>query len=240
MKKLWLMATLLVCAVPSFAENTLNYNLVNLSESATISVERDQMTVHLQIREEGKKPAELTKVVTEKANSIIRLAKQYKDVTVTQTSRNSSIFERKTFGDIWHEMVVLQLTGKNFSAINEILAQVQDTARINGIYFSVSREKKEQMENELTASALGRLSERSRLIARTMGLNNFRIVNMNIGSNNHYAPVQYQPRMAAMAKMGAVETTTATPVLEHIPESAAGNIDMSLSVSAQIQLYHNK
>ncbi len=238
MKKIGLgLSALLLFIVPAQAEvNKLNYNMVSLSESATRSVERDQMTVNLSIMEEGRDPVELTKKVTEKANQIIRLSRQNTQLTVTQSSRRSTRTAKKTFGDTWQETVTISIVGKDFAGINKILAQTQELARMDSVYFSLSREAKERYENELTTEALKRLSARSELIAKTMGLSGFRLVNMNVGSNSQYAPMlMNRPVMGKASSMDAA--AGAAESFQDIPESASGKQDLSLSVSAQVQLF---
>ena len=237
MKKIGLgLSVLLLFMTPVQAEaDKINYNMVSLSESATRSVERDQMTVNLSIMEEGRDPVELTKKVTEKANQVIRLVKQNTLLTVTQSSRRSTSTAKKTFGDTWQETVTISIVGKDFAAINKVLAQTQDVTRIDSVYFAVSREAKERYENELTVEAIKRLSARAELIGRTMGLSGFRLVSMNVGSNDQYAPIRQN--MAVMSKSMDASAAGAAEFQE-IPESASGKQDISLSVNAQVQLFN--
>lgn len=210
--------------------NQLNYNLISFNESAREAVDRDEMKLSLAVMEEGTNPVELTKKVTEKSNQIIRMAKANKQLTVSQTSRTSQKIERKTFsGDLWAETSILTIEGKDFSAINQILSQIDKSVRIEGITFSVSTQAKEAKEGELTRAALVRLNKKSELIAKTLGLNDFNLVDMSLSYNGDDSPIPYYG--FAGGKADADEKISA-----YVPEAAAGQTDLTVNINAQVQL----
>ncbi len=221
-------------------ENSINevqYNMISLSQSATRSVAKDEMTINLMIIEDGRTPVELTKKVTEKINQILKLNPQTEQTTfsISLSGRYSNRLNSK----VWREVATLRIVGIDFTKMNELIEQTQDIARIQDISFNISSQEKAKIENELTEEALKRLNDRSKLVAKTMGLSNFRIVNMNIGTQTTQ-PVDglmlnksYDTYSAA--EMPATEMAVASE--EAVPIVATEKQDLNLSVQAQIQLY---
>lgn len=230
-------------------KNEIHYNMISLSESATRSVVKDEMTVELMIMEEGRNPVALTRGITEKINRLLKAtsintasgnqAPTPEEMTVSLTNRYSQRIKR----GLWQETATIRIVGTDSSGINQYIEKNQDIARIQGVSFAVSRQTKVKTENELTAEALKRLQDRGRLVAQSMGLSKFRIVNMNIGTQttrplddgNHF-PFAYATEMAVTEEAPAdvAEQTAAEPP---IPQFAAEKQDLNLSVQAQIQLY---
>ncbi len=217
--------------------NEVQYNIISLSESATRSVAKDEMTINLMIMEDGRTPAELTKKVTEKINQIIKLNPQTEQGTfsISLSGRYSNRLNSK----VWREVATLRIVGTDFTKMNELIEQTQDIARIQDISFNISQPTKVKIENELTEEALHRLNDRSKLVAKTMGLNNFRIVNMNIGTQTTQ-PVDDMMLSKSYDAYSAAEspvTEMAVASEEAVPVVAAEKQDLNLSVQAQIQLY---
>ncbi|WP_434777310.1 SIMPL domain-containing protein [Neisseria sp. Ec49-e6-T10] len=206
----------------------LNYNLVNLSESASRSVERDEMTATLIIQEEGKTPAELTKKVTLQTNQLLQKARQNKALEVALAGRNS--YRTDTKSNVWRETATITLTSKDFNAINTFIADVQSYARIQDISFTVSKDKLLSLENELTAEALQRLKNKALFIGKNIGLNHYQIVTLDIGQQG----IQPVYQRMSMAKSASISMDSAQSA--YIPEVEAGKQDVILRVSAQIQL----
>ena len=228
---------LVACNNTEKSTNEVQYNMISLSESATRSVVKDEMTINLMIMEDGRTPAELTKKITEKINRVLKLNPQTEQsvFSISLSGRYSNRLNSK----LWREVATLRIVGTDFTKMNELIEQTQDIARIQDISFNISRPTKVKIENELTEEALQRLNDRSKLVAKTMGLSNFRIVNMNIGTQTTQ-PVDDMMLNKSYdtyntAELPAAEMATASE--EAVPVVAAEKQDLNLSVQAQIQLY---
>ena len=141
--------------------NEIQYNMISLSESATRSVEKDEMTVNLTIMEEGRTPASLTRQLTEKINNVFKLSPKTEDeaaFAISLTGRYSDRIRKNQ----WREIASIRIVGTDFVKINELIEQTQDFARIQDISFNISQKKKAQMENELTEEALSQSSRLAR------------------------------------------------------------------------------
>ncbi len=217
--------------------NDVQYNMISLSESATRSVAKDEMTINLMVMEQGRSPVELTKKITEKINRMIKLnpKTEESDFSISLAGRYSDRLNSK----LWREVATLRIVGTNFAKMNELIEQTQDIARIQDISFNISRQTKAKIENELTEEALKRLNDRSKLVSKNMGLSNFRIVNMNIGTQTTQ-PVDGMRLNKSFDAYTAAELPAAEMVVaseEAVPVVAAEKQDLNLSVEAQIQLY---
>lgn len=214
----------------------LNYNVISLNETVSQDLERDTMEVRLMIQEENVDPVQLANLVTQKTNQVLAHIKKEKDLDVTLTNRNSYQTSRKNpnstkkINYFWREQTTISVKSKNFARVNKLIASVRDTARVQGITFSVSKEKLKSVEANLTKETIKQFRKRATMIAQDLGGRGYKIVSMNIGSTGGASPVIYRnsPMLQKRAD-GMTEDMV-------IPDDAAGNYELTFAVSGSIEV----
>ena len=78
-----------VASLPALAADELHYNQISLRAEVSQEVARDLMIVTLYTEEQNTDPAKLAADVSTTMNKALAQAKQVKDITLRQGSRNS-------------------------------------------------------------------------------------------------------------------------------------------------------
>jgi predicted secreted protein len=182
------------------------------------------MEVRLMIQEEDTDPARLANTVTQKTNQVLAKIKKNGDFNATLTDRNSYQTNRQNPGNnkktdyFWQEQATISIKSKNFVELNKLVASVQNVARLQGVTFSVSKEKLKSVEEGLTKEAIEQFRKRATMISKALG------------STGGAMPVSY--RNNSMMLKGAVAASADMA----IPESASGEHELTFGVSGSIQV----
>lgn len=232
----WFHTIFLVLTLFSFSsvyahEEVLNYNQISLQASATADVENDTMIVSLYAQEEGSKAVVLSNRVNEKINRALEKLKQYQNIKVeTESYSTTPVYNKKQI-IAWRVKQSIQLESKDMSLMSEVLGDLQQQLKLNGISFDVSREKREQKTQVLIDQALTAYNKRATQIANKLRphsnkQDSYKIVNMNVSSSADTSRYRYK---AATAMMAEAASTVA-------PEMARGDQTLTVRVSGTIEL----
>lgn len=209
-------------------ENVMRYGVVSLSETAIQSVDRDEMIVELTVEEKHMNRITAANRVTKRLNNVIQAAKRSPQLKVTLQSRSAYPIEDRQNGKViyqgWQDRAVVMISSQDFTALNQLIAQVQNDAAIGSIRYTVSSRALKQSEMRLTQQAVQHFRNRAAVIAHELGGSGYRIIEMdidNIGSSS------FQPR-AVMLRAKAM--------LAEIQETAAGSTEIQLSVRGRIEI----
>src|SRR5690606_17981515 len=118
---------------------------------------------------------------------------------------------------------------KDAAALLKLTGEIQAAGFLmNGLNYTLSPEKAEEVRDDLTVKALKKLQDKAAMIAKAMGKSGYEITDLNIDGASPVVPM-YSKGMMMRAEMAA-PADMATPVAE------AGETDVSLSVSARVLL----
>ena len=231
MKQFALILALLFFAVIAHADNTANYNLVNLDVSSSAKVDNDTLTTLIRVQYDGENTARLTDHVNRDANKVIEAAKHYVGVSV----QTSGYYTRPIYKDgkieSWQVSQQLTLTSEHFSQVSELLADINGLGMIQSMQFSVSAKRQEQIKQKLLQQAIDKFKAKAKLIAKQFGLADYKLVNLSVGRSN-LGPVPVMQRNLMMAE--AARAKSVAPKLE------AGTNDVSVHLSGTVQLLADK
>ena len=212
-------------------EDVINYNQISLEASASAEVENDTMIVSLYTQEEGSKAVALSRRVNKTVNWALEKLKQHKNIKVETESYSTNPVYNKNKIISWRVKQSIQLESKDMSLMSEVLGELQQQLKINGISFDVSRDKREQKTRLLIDQALTAFNERATQIANKLQHNgdkqgNYKIVKMNVSTSASAAPYRYKTSRAMMAE--------AAPAVA--PEISKGDQTLTVRVSGTIEL----
>ena len=140
-----LAALILTTALPAAAEtDTLHYNMIEFAESANLEITRDTMTAYFSIASEGKDRATVNKAFQKKFNDFNKAVQNNKLQTEILNRSASPRYEYNNNGKRiqtgWEEEAVFKVESKDFDAINRLIDETLQTATLNRIGFSISKE----------------------------------------------------------------------------------------------------
>ena len=230
-----LTALLLATALPVAAE-PLHYNIVEFSESAVMEVPRDTMTARFQVHAEGKDRQTVNAAFIKKFNSFNRQAKNSTFKTEL-LSRNVSPRYQYTNGKRtqtgWEERAEFKVESKDFAALNRLIADTQNDAHVQYTHFSVSKEKRESVSDEVSKSAITRFKQRAQTLAETLGHRDYKIVKINLG---HIGSNSVQSENMAAGKMYRAAAPAPAMMMDTVETTSPGSEEISITVDGSIQM----
>ena len=237
-----LAALVLATALPAAAEtDTLHYNMIEFAESANLEITRDTMTAYFSIASEGKDRATVNKAFQKKFNDFNKAVQNNKLQTEILNRSASPRYEYNNGKRIqtgWEEEAVFKVENKDFDAINHLIDETLQTATLNRIGFSISKEKREAAVDQVSKAAILRFKDRAQDLAKTLGFSNYKIVKLNLG---HIGNRSIDDRLGfARAKMmsaeAAVARSAASDENNAIQAPSPGSEEISITVNGLVQM----
>lgn len=204
-------------------------NQVQLSASATIEVPQDWLALTLQTSRDGPD-----------ASTVQTQLKQALDAALTQVrklaqpgqmevrSGNFSLYPRHgKDGRIngWLGRSELVLEGRDFALIGATAGRIQ-SLNVGGLQFSLSRERRSQVEAQAQTQAIEAFKARAGQIARGFGFTTFGLREIAVNANDQ----GFAPRTRVMAMEATTASADAPVPLE------AGKTAVVVTVSGSVQL----
>lgn len=221
----WLAAALLLCSAVAHAQEEILFDRVSLQAEASREVENDRMRAVLVVQEEGSDPARLA----DRINRTMRWALDEVGETPAVTAetggyRTEPIYRKGTLSH-WRAVQSLRLESRDFTALSEVIGDLQERLQVQSMGFEVSDEARREAENALIDEALAAFEARADRVQKNLNAGGWRIINLNIGTQGGGPRPVY--RMEAMADR-------AGPAVE------AGTSTVTVNVSGSIQLLPGK
>jgi len=223
LKRHYLLIFLLFISSHSNAHETVkNYNQISLEASSSADVDNDTMIVSLYVQEEGSQAVVLSNKVNKKISWALSKIKQYKVIKAETESYSTNPVYNNNKIISWRVKQSIKLESKDMSLLSEVLGELQQQLKLNGISFDVSREKREQQTKMLIDQALSAFNNRATQISKNLKHDAYKIVNMHV-STSASSPRYQQRNMRVMAA-------------EVAPTFEAGDKTLSVRVSGTIEL----
>ena len=226
--KLFLLAFLLLCVpLSGSADDRLTYDRISLNVTASDEVDNDTLVAILYYQRQGRNTSEVADKVNQVIGWGVERAKQEPDVKIqTLDYQTHPVYQNGKLTGIWRVRQSIRLQSKDVTRLSALLGDLQEKLAIQHIGYQLSADKRRQLEDELTKTAIMRLKQKAGLVAQQFDANNFRIVSLNIStSGSRGGPV---PMMRAMDMMES--KMAAAPVLE------AGEQTVQIGISGVIEL----
>lgn len=216
-------------SLPALAEG-INYNQVSLRAEASQEVPRDLMIVTLYIEAQNSDSAKLAAEITTTMNNALNQAKQVKEVTLRQGSRNSfPIYDNKTQKITgWRERAELRLESTDFAALSKLTGELMQTLKMGNMQFTVANATRKTSEDALLKDAVNAFKARAQLATDALGGKGYKIVSLNLNTNGYPQPYM----------RGAMMMKAAAPAMDSAPtpEIEAGTSEVSMSADGVIEV----
>lgn len=216
-------------SLPALAEG-INYNQVSLRAEASQEVPRDLMIVTLYTEAQNSDSAKLAAEITTTMNNALNQAKQVKEVTLRQGSRNSfPIYDNKTQKITgWRERAELRLESTDFAALSKLTGELMQTLKMGNMQFTVANTTRKTSEDALLKDAVNAFKARAQLATDALGGKGYKIVSLNLNTNGYPQPYM----------RGAMMMKAAAPAMDSAPtpEIEAGTSEVSMSADGVIEV----
>ena len=225
MKYLIVLAGLLTGINAAFADDELRYNQVRLQSQQTEAVSNDTMHVSMNTYAEMQDPAKLAAKINNDMEWALQQARQVQGVKINTGSYQTWPITRKEVTTGWRGQQDLVLESADTETLSRLVGQLQDRLQIKSMSFTVSDEKRAEVENRLIDAALDSFKQRAGIIGDNLKASGFRIVEINVNSSTQRPPMLRQAKMATMS----MEASDAVAV-------EGGESDVSVTVNGTIEL----
>jgi predicted secreted protein len=201
-------------------------NRASFQVVVTREVENDWATARLSAMAEGKDPATVAAEVNARMQKALARAKKEKGIEVesggyvTQPVYDASRIVR------WQAWQELRLESADVDRLSKLIGALQEEQlTLSGIEFSVKRETREALQDELTLEALRKFRARADLVTKGLSGSGWSLVAVSVGQGGA------QPRFQAMrAEMDMAMKSAPAPSFE------AGKSDLQVTVDGTIEL----
>ncbi|SFB54077.1 Predicted secreted protein [Pseudomonas sp. NFIX10] len=217
-----------VASLPALAADELHYNQISLRAEASQEVARDLMIVTLYTEEQNTDPAKLAAAISTTVNKAIGQAKEVKDITLRQGSRNSyPIYDNKG-GKItgWRERAELRLESADFAALSKLTGELLGDMKMGGMDFAIATATRQSSEDALLKDAVNAFKARAQLATEALGGKGYKIVNLNFNTNGYPQPYM-RPQMMKGASMDAESVT---------PDVEAGTSKVTMTADGVVEV----
>lgn len=222
------MAIGLVTSTLTAIANT-NYNHISFNSEVRHEIANDQMRATLKKTAQAKDAASLAKELNSSINAAMQIAKRYPEVQVS-TGRQSTYprYDEKNNNKIigFTGSASLDLTSHNFEKSSQLIADLQSIMVMESLDFEVSDKVREHEEKQLQSKAIKRFQDEAQNIATAFGATGYKIVNVQLGSGNHY----YARPVAMAASLKSMDSSIEAQSFE------SGNTTLSYTTSGTIEL----
>lgn len=225
---MWIRITLFCLLCPLvWAEDTVHYNRINITSSASGELANDTMIVQLMARAEDKQSRVAGSLVNKDMAWALELLKKYPDIRTQTLSYRTFPRHRDQKIVGWQVEQGLRLETTKISLLATVTGELQTRLKVRNMQYEASADKRREKENNLISEAIDAFEERALVVATSLGFQNHRIVNLRIDTQNQPQPY---PRMEMMTRASSLSKQEAPAAIQ------AGTQTVSVVASGEIEL----
>ena len=203
---------------------------MQLSASASMDVRQDLLTMVLATTREGAEPAAVqTELKTALDAALAEVKAQAEPGQLDVRTGSFSLYPKQNKDGritVWQGRAELVLEGRDFARISAAAGRIQ-TLTVSQSLFGLSREQRAKVEREAQQQAIKNFREKSSEVAKSFGMNEATIREVNIMANDQFPPPIL--RMRTMAAPAGMAADAPIPV-------EAGNSTVTVTVQGSVQL----
>ena len=213
----------------SWADTSTKYNVVNLQAEATQEVSNDLMHAVLYVEKSHKQPATLASQINQLMNQAMSSAKAYSTVKIeTGTQSTYPIYENDSQKlKEWRSRAEIRLESADFKTLSQLTSELQQWFQTESIYFTVSDQQRQKVENALILEVSKNFQQRAQLVAQSWNKSGYQLLSFHLNTQNY----GYQPLMMSAARLKGSSA-------DAIPEQnvAAGESKLTITATGEVQL----
>lgn len=212
----------------AWADQPPPQNVVGLSASASLEVNKDVLSVTLSTTREGTEAGAVQSQLKQALDAALNEAKKAaKPGQIEVRTGNFSLFPRySNKGGItgWQGTAELNIEGKDIPGIAQLTGRI-NTMTVARVGTSLSREQRERVESEVTGQAIAQYRAKAAEVTRQFGFAGYTLREVQVNSD--------QPPMYAAAPM--MRAKTMSDASEALPvELGKGTVTVTVSGTVQL------
>ena len=212
----------------AWADQPPPQNVVGLSASASLEVNKDVLSVTLSTTREGTDAGSVQSQLKQALDAALSEAKKAaKPNLIEVRTGNFSLFPRySNKGGItgWQGTAELTLEGKDIPGIAQLTGRI-NTMTVARVGTSLSREQREKVESDVTGQAIAQYRTKAAEVARQFGFSGYTLREVQVNSN--------EPPMYAAAPM--MRAKTMSDASEALPvELGKGTVTVTVNGTVQL------
>ena len=209
---------------PTQAETDLHYNQVRFQVRAVESVSNDRMQAVMAVQDEDEDAARLADRINKAMAWALEKSRGQKVIQVhTGGYSTQPIYQKETISG-WRASQELILDSSDFAKLGNMIGVLQQRLKLRAVNFSVAAETRAAIESKLIDKALNDFKQRAEQVRANIGTKTYRIVELNIMTED--SPIQPMPMMHAEAMSKSVAT----------PSFEGGESEVRVSVQGVVEL----
>lgn len=212
----------------AWADQPPPQNVVGLSASASLEVNKDVLSVTLSTTREGTDAGSVQSQLKQALDAALSEAKKAAQPGLIEVrTGNFSLFPRySNKGGItgWQGTAELTLEGKDIPGIAQLTGRI-NTMTVARVGTSLSREQREKVESDVTGQAIAQYRTKAAEVARQFGFSGYTLREVQVNSN--------EPPMYAAAPM--MRAKTMSDASEALPvELGKGTVTVTVNGTVQL------
>ena len=216
----------LVCGGVTAEEQALTYDRISLSASAQTEVANDRMSAVLYLQREGQDAVPLAAEVNQAIEWAVAEAKRVTGVDVhTLDYRTQPVYGKQILTG-WRVRQSIRLTSADSGVLSALIGRLQQRLAVADIAYELSSDRRQQVENGLVEEAIGRFSERARLVAGALGRSDYRLVSLDVSTGGPAPRPVFRGAVMAMAE--AAPAPALEPGTETVLVQVSGTIELQV------------
>lgn len=204
-------------------------NVVSISASASVEVQKDLLTVVFSTTREGTDAATVQNQLKQAVDAALaEIRKAARPGQIDVQTGNFSLYPRYApKGGIngWQGSAEVIVEGRDLTGIAQLTGRVQ-TLSIQRVAFGLSREAREKVDADVTAQAITKFRAKAEQVTKNFGFGGYSIREVSVQSNEPPAGVPMFRMQAESVRAGA---DAALPV-------EAGKASVTANVSGSVQM----
>lgn len=194
---------------------------VHLSAAVTREADNDLVRALLAVELESPDAARLAQRVNDAMGWALERARAQPAVSAESGNYQTGAVHDKAQFKYWRASQRLQLESRDAGALTALVGELQTRLVLKGMQFTLSRERRAQVEDALIAEAIDAFRARAAIVQQSLRAGGYRIVELNV---NTEGPIVRPMAMAMRAE--------AAPG----PQIEAGTTDINVTVTGAIEI----
>jgi len=205
----------------------IHYDHVSLTASASQEVPQDELMITLYAVSEADDAKTTSDEVSNRIMKALSILNTEKDITTKTGGFNTRPVYRKQKITGWRTRQTIEIKSINVAIVSQLLARLQDHVLIESMRYEVSKQTRRQAENQLIEEAMNNFRYRARLVTTSLQRQKYRLVDLNISTN------QQRPHFAQARSMAMMADSVSAPPIQ------AGKQRIQVTINGKIEVQLN-
>ena len=197
---------------------------VSFQVGVSREVDNDRVVALLTVDAEDRDPAQLADTVNQSMAWALERARADKLVSVrTGGYQTHPVYDERKIVR-WRARQELYLESGDVDRLSQLTGRLQEQLQVQSLQFSVSQDRRKEVEAQLVEQVLADFQQRADLIARALGGKSYQLVEVAVDTADRDHPVPLRAEAMSIASRAAVTPPAMESGTSRITVQASGSI----------------